>query len=834
VTPELRYNVFGGTAGGPIRRNKTFFFAAYEGTRRRTGSVITLTFPTELQRASDFSRTFDARGRVIPIYDPATSPRQPFPDNVIPSDRLDPVALNVMKFYPRPNRSPDRIDGANNFRANIVNGLNGDFVMGKVDHTWNDRNKLTGRYMAYRSNASPPSALGLPDNGAIPNPYTLEHAQLAYGSWTRILSSSALNDLRYTYVNRATHSLSPGVGGDYPKKIGLMGVEPTAFPQFAPAGFTSIGSDAQERRQYPIEQHHVVDNFSWLKNRHALKFGFETRLSRNYEVNLPTPSGAFRFTALSTGLPDSPADTQTGSGLASLLLGLPTSFSSMVTQTLDRRSWYFSGFLQDEWTPAPSLTLNIGLRWESDTPMFDSNLRMNGFDASAINPISGTPGVVRFAGVNGHPSRPYEFDWNNFGPRFGFAWKAAGTGNTVIRGSYGIFFAHPMDSGQPSAAALGFSLSATINSPDSGVTAPFRLRDGVPRVTPASLEHNDAFGSVRPGQIPTTAVTYFERGRVSGYAQQFNLTLQRQLRAATLVEAAFLGNLGRKLASLNLSTNQIPPQILGPQHHDQADRPFPQFSDVILLAPSFGVTNYYAGLLKLERRLSGGLTLLSTYTWSKFLGNTNDSGNPGVGTLGAENGPYSNYYNRRADYGPVENDIQHRFTLSAVYEVPFGRGRRWLKGGLAGNIAGGWSIGSLTTLQSGAPLTAIALTDTTRAFSAGGLRPNALHDPNLASGQRSLTRWFDTNAFSQPAAYTFGNEGVGIVRAYGVLNSDLSLLRNFALTERAQLQLRGECFNAFNHTNFDPPGTIFGSSLFGVVNSAKAARQIQAGARLLF
>ena len=320
---------------------------------------------------------------------------------------------------------------------------------------------------------------------------------------------------------------------------------------------------------------------------------------------------------------------------------------------------------------------------------------------------------------------------------------------------------------------------------------------------------------------------------MSGYAQQFNLTLQRELREAALVEAAFFGNLGRKLPSLNLSINQILPQVLGPQHHEQPDRPFPQFSDVILVAPSFGVTNYYAGLFKLEKRLSGGLTLVSTYTWSKFLGNTNDSGNPGAGTLGAENGPYSNYYNRRADYGPVENDIRHRFTLSTVYELPFGRGRRWPTGGL-GHIAGGWTIGILATLQSGAPLTAITLTNTARAFSAGYQRPDALYDANLASGRRSLTRWFDTNAFSQPAAYTFGNEGVGIVRAYGVLNADVSLLRNFALTERVRLQLRGECFNALNHTNFDPPGTVFGSSLFGVVSSSKPARQIQAGARLVF
>ena len=305
-------------------------------------------------------------------------------------------------------------------------------------------------------------------------------------------------------------------------------------------------------------------------------------------------------------------------------------------------------------------------------------------------------------------------------------------------------------------------------------------------------------------------------------------------RGSIVVEVATLGNLGRKLASANLNINQIPPQILGPNHRSQADRPFPQFSNVMLLAPSLGVSNYYAGLFKMEKRLSHGLNLLSSYTWSKFLGNTNDTANSSAGSLGQNNGPYSNYYNRRADYGPLESDVEHRFIFSAVYELPFGEGRGWMTRGIPARLAGGWTIATVTSFQSGVPLTAVTSTDTTRASPAGAQRPDVARDPNLDSDERSATRWFDTAAFSQPALYTFGNEGVGVIRSGGWFNSDFSLLRNFAVTEHARLQLRGEFFNAFNHTVLAPPGLMLGTSNFGVVSVAAPARQIQIGARLVF
>ncbi len=501
VIPELRYNVFGGTVGGPIRKDKTFFFFDYEGQRLRTGSTSTLTVPTVLQRAGNFSQTFNAAGKLIPIYDPnttqlvnGTNVRQPFPNNTIPTSELDPVGVNMATYYPLPNQAGN-IAGANNFSGNSVTGSPADFYMIKIDHNFRDSDRVTGRYMRVSGTSTLISVY--PFNGAgDPTNTAVNTIQYYYGSWTHVVSSTQINDLRFTYNDRVFHNLSAGLGGDFPSKLGLKGVPDDAFPRIAPAGFSALGSTQQERRQYPIRQQQFVDNYSWNHGRHALKFGFEGRRSYNQDVLRTSASGSFTFSTQPTGLPGSSA---TGNGLASMLVGFPTDFSELQTQVLQRSSWYFGAFVQDDWTVTPNLTLNIGLRWETDTPMVDANNRMNSFDPSQINPVSGTPGVVKFLGVNGYPATPYPTDWNNFGPRFGFAWKAFGSDKIVVRGGFGIFFAHPFDAGVPNANSLGFSTSLDLVSPDQGITAPYLLRNPVP-VSLSSPALNDSFGAVPVGQ----------------------------------------------------------------------------------------------------------------------------------------------------------------------------------------------------------------------------------------------------------------------------------------------------------------------------------------------
>lgn len=829
--PALRYNVFGGTLGGPIRRDKTFFFFSYEGSRRRDGSIRTMTVPTEMQRAGDFSQTYNGRRVLVQMYDPATGRseagsvvRDPFPGNRVPTSRMDPVALKILPFYPLPNRPPDDLAGANNFRANDVNALTRDNYIIKIDHQLTSYDKITARYLYNSDNLRAASV--------FPNPVadiktdTDRHQQYWYGTWTHIFTPVVLHEFRVTYSNRINHERSKGLGQGWPAKLGLKGLPDDAFPRFSAAGFQVLGASTQERRQFPISQYQLVSQTSWVRGRHSLKFGGEMRPSMNYEIFRPSISGNFTFSRGYTGLP---GNANTGSGLATLLLGVPTNLAQRETPLLDRRTTYLGWFVQDDWTVRDGLTLNFGLRWETDTPLKDLNNRLNGFDQYAINPVTGGPGVVKFAGVNGFRSTMFDADLNNYGPRFGFAWRPFRK-QTVLRGGFGIFYAHPFDRAVANVATLGFERSSTLVLQDNILGVPYTMGGGLPLRPLESGKLDDSFGAVAPGQVPNQAVTFFEPYRRTGYSQQFNLQIQHELPGAMVAEISYIGNLSRKLGSDNMSINQIPPWILGPGFTGRQYRPYPQFSNVQIIAPSLGVSSYHGGMAKLQKRFSHGFNLITTYTWSKFLDNCSGGG----ATLGDEGAAYSNFYNRKADWGPSENDVRHRFTFSSVYQLPFGRRRAYLKSGPLRYIAGDWSVSSVMTLQSGAPITVQTQTNSTNANSAGAQRADVLRDPNLPAEQRSIRRWFDTGAFAQPALYTFGNQGVGLVRADGRININCSILRNFPIGERKQVQFRGEFFNLPNHPNFGNPAHQFEGAGFGVVNSARPARQVQLGLRLTY
>jgi hypothetical protein len=831
IAPELRYNVFGGALGGRIRRDKTFFFVGLDNSLRRQGSTAVLTVPTALQDAGNFSQTLNSKGQVIPIYDPhstagsgTSATRTVFPGNIIPASELDPVGVALMKFYPLPDQAASNLAGANNFSGNYVVGTTHYNVTVKIDHTFGVNDRLTGRFLYNYDNNNDTSVYPTP--AADPTGYAEDWQQFYYADWTHTVTPSQINDFRFTFENRLNHSLTFGIGGDWPSKLGITGLDSNnAFPNVAPAGYSALGSTSQERQQFPIRSYQWVDNYSWVRGKHTMKFGAELRKSFNTDINLNEASGSFAFAATGTGLP---GNTATGVGLASLMTGFVTGFSEALTLPLVRTSWYMAGFAQDDWAVNSRLTINAGLRWELDTPMIDVNNRMNGFDLNAINPVSGTPGVVTFLGKNGLSNKPYDTDGNNFGPRFGFAWKPIGN-TTVVRGGYGVFFAHPFDASETTNAASGYNQSATLNTPDNGVTPSFYLHTGVPGgIAPSSPTLDDTFGAVKVGQNATTSVNFFDTHRATGYSQQFNLGIQHQLPGSVLIEVSGIGNLSRKLPSTALSLDQIAPQLLGPTCDTQSCRPFPQFSGVSILAPTLGVSNYYAGMVRAEKRFSKGLSFLATYTYSKFLANTVDAGS----VLGNEGGSYSNYYNRAADYGPDGNDIRSRFAFSEVYQLPFGTGQRWLASNPLRFVVGGWSVGSIVNLQTGPPFTVTTQTNNTDAFSAGNQRANVISNPNISA--RSVSEWFNTAAFAQPAIFQFGNQGVGIVRGPGVISVDASLLRDFQVTERFRLQIRGEFLNATNHTNLGLPGSSLGTSGFGVISSAGLAREVQLGARLRF
>jgi hypothetical protein len=833
--PPLRYNLFGGTIGGPIRRNKTHFFVGYEATRKSTGDVDILTVPTAEQRRGDFSRTTNAAGNLIRIFDPATNRvaggknvRDPFAGNMIPAARLDPVAVKVMGYYPLPNRVPSNPAGANNFGKNYSQIFRRDNLTARLDQAFSDRNHF---YFRYIYNRDPLTSTSVFPDPIVNTRNSNQRDQSIYLlSDTHTVTPAVITDVRFSFSDRTFHNVSAGLGTNAANLLGLKGVPAGAFPAFTTAGISSLGSTSQERIQMPIRQNQFVNSWTWVRGNHVVKFGGEYRRSRNIDVQRPALSGQFSFATQPTALEGT---ANTGLALASLLIGFPNSYAQRSTDPLDRSSNYLAAYLQDDWKIARGLTLNLGLRWETDTPIIDANDRMNGFDTRAINPVSGTPGVVTFAGVNGWPRSAFEGDWNNFGPRFGFAWQPGSTQKTVVRGGAGLFFAHPFDHGVPNLTSLGFEQSLSLSSPDNGVTAPFLLRDGVPAVQIQDQPHDSRYGAVPVGKNATTNVQFFERNRRIGYSQQFNLGIQHEFGAGLVAEATFVGNLSRKLSMANLNINQIPPaQIAAIQRAGvfrQAYRPYPQFNGVTLVQPGFGVTDYCAGMLKLERRFSRGLSLLATYTWSKNLANIDDN----AGDLGDAQ-QYSDYYNRRLDKGPDGLDIEHRFTWSSVYELPLGKGRRWMRNGVFSRIAGGWTIGAIGTVQTGGPFTVTTQTNTTNVFSAGAQRADLLRNPSLPASERTPERWFDAAAFAVPQPFTFGTAGRGILRADGRVNFDFSLLKNFNLTESRFVQFRAETFNGFNHANFGLPGRALGGPGFGIVSDATDARILQLGIRIVF
>lgn len=829
--PALRYNIFGGTIGGPIVKDKTFFFFAYEGSRRGDGTIRTLTVPTALQRNGDFSQTENARGLAV-IYDPATSRRNtanaiirdPFPGNIVPSGRIDPIARNLAPFFPVANRPPDDRTGANNFRQNDVNRTRRDNITFKIDHTLSGKDKLLYRYLFLTEESVRSSVYPTPAADTITQ--SNGGSAIHYGAWTRLVSPTMINELRFTYATRDFRAFARGAGEGWPTKLGFKGVADDFFPNIAPAAYAALGSTAQDRQQFPIKQYQIAESLSWIRGKHAVKIGAEFRPSFNHEILRATVSGRYVF---SRGFTGAVGNAQTGNGFATMLLGVPTTFETRETDELDRKTNYYAFFLQNDWSIGSTLTLNLGVRWEADSPMRDSNNRINGFDPTAINPVSGTPGVVKFLGVNGYRDTPYDPDWNNWAPRVGIAWRPFGAKKTVVRTGFGVFFSHPFSRAVPNAATLGFEQSAQLILQDNNEGIPYTLSRGIPLPPTQRNPLNDRFAAVAPGVTPTQAITYFEPNRRTGYSLQSSFRIQHELPGRMVFEYGYIGNLSRKLPSNNLQTNQVPTELLKPGVGNK-DRPFPQFSGVSIVAPTIGVSSYHAGMLRLEKRFNRGMNLQSTYTWSKFLDNA-DSGSTAFGNEGAA---FSNYYNRRFDWGPSELDIRHRFTLSSVYQLPFGRDRRWIKTGLANKLTGGWSVSGVFVMQSGGPVTVTTQTNTTFAFSAGAQRADVIAEPNLPVAQRQINRWFNTDAFRQPANYTFGNQGIGLIRAPGMVNLNASLIRNFRLAETKTLQFRGELLNAPNHPNFGVPSQVFEGPGFGIVTSARPGRQVQLGLRFVF
>lgn len=864
----FREHTFGAAVGGPIKKNKLHYFGSFEGTKNKITSLVGSgrgltaeffqTLPTIAQRNGDFSGLRNANGTLRVIYDPlstrvnpdGTITRTPFPGNIIPQDRISPLARRISAFLPPPNTTPLDVTGTNNYVSIATNGTDRKAYTGRLDYDHSQADKVFFRFIyddgpfqydgPWPGLADASKVRGITGDISTRNPTDPDDAVLLpwsknfAGGWTHIFNPTLISDFRMNYDSRSwgAHHSSSGLG--YPQQLGLPvpaqaeGNEKTLkfgdnndhFPimrvgrYIMPAGGSPGAPWGAGDYQLPMRSFHWVESITWIKSNHSFKFGTEVRRSSANFYNNLNSNGTYNFADRGTAA--SPLDASSGDAYASFLLDWIDSATLLGVRLRSFRGWWFAPYVQDDWRVTPNLTVSLGLRYELDTPLVEQKGNfVNGFDRTAINPVSRTPGVLTF------PDNLWDTDKTNFMPRIGFAYNPKG-GRTVYRGGFGTFMNYPVQWGVRGAPGLARPDTATninVATLDGGITAPFVFSQGLPQRTPFNPSQlNPGLGAVPVGQRTILAPNFMDRNQTQSYNIHVNFNIEHQLSNGLFFEIGYLGNFGHHLQT-GLQLNQIDPVNLTPATaNQQRFRPFPQFTGVQEDNAPIGNSNYNALVFKVEKRFANGLSFVSNYTWSKWIDDFNRS----------------NLYNRQADRGLSSNHRAGRFVLSGSYDLPFGRKRAMLKEGPLSYVFGDWNLAGTYIAQTGAPLTPVA-TNLCGCFSAGNIRPNLVGNPE---GPKQITNYFNLSAFEHPGSLKFGNSAPGVIIGPGFITNDISLSRNIYFGEVKHLNLRFDFFNAFNLVNWgNPIVTIFPANAPGTTNritSAGDPRRIQLGARFIF
>ncbi|HLH37692.1 MAG TPA: carboxypeptidase regulatory-like domain-containing protein [Bryobacteraceae bacterium] len=814
-TPSFKQNDFGGTVGGPIVRNKTFFFFSYEGLRQASGFSSLITVPTAGERVGDFSAI------PVTLKNPLTG--VPLPGNIIPPNMINPVGVALMSYLPAPTfPTPAGSLPKNNYSYNDTRTEHMNEFSLKIDHNFSasDSGYATANWFndpSFEPNNALCQPKDLPGFGCFVN----QRSEVYGLAETHIFSPSMVNQARVG----VSMLIQPRTPEDVTNFWGPFGVVPTSFPINLPVAgpplttvtsyFTSngFGNYSSQRRFDVIYIYN--DNFSLTKGKHTIRTG--ANLSRFYTNNFSSSqfNGSLSFTNTSNG-------PTSGYGLADMLLGYPASTSNTPAQEKYYGLESIIGvYVQDDWKVSSTLTLNLGLRWEMNTPPRDEANRMTTF-----NPATGQPETQQNPGVGAVASVPQDnlgnhvmkYDAKDFGPRLGFAWQPFHDGKTVIRGGAGTFFNGLNINNGLGGIFKGYPYTLT-KTYTSSIAAPITLLNPFPAasqtVTAISLT----------GVDPN-----FKNPRV----YEWSMGVQRQLTHDMVFETDYFGSAGNHL-QVTQNINQPPPGP-GTAQQVQARRPYPAWGTINWY--QFDGNSHYESLqAKLNKHYAYGLSFLASFTWGKSI----DDAAPNGGNA------YSNQYDFRTGRGLSTFDVRYRFVISPVWELPFGKGKYWLTDGVASKIAGGWQLAALLQTQTGTPLTATLSGNysNTAETSSSIQRPNVVAGCNPNNGPKTPAQFFNTACFQAPVAanlpgatYTFGDEGRDVIIAPGLTTLDLSLVRNFNVKEKAKLQFRFESFDSLNHPVFNTPNVIRDSSAFGTINSTIAfgtpARQNQAALRLIF
>lgn len=757
--PPYTTNQFGATAGGPVvipgvysGKDKTFWFFNYEGVRDSRANSVTWTIPTQAQLQGNFSGG-------ATIYDPLNTAkdasgntiRTPFPGNVLPPARINPVSAKLAAIWPAPN-APGTSSGASNFVATgAVKNLWNSF-MARMDHNFGDKVRLFGRVSYSQAQRGAYDyfhhdfAGGVnPGGGDVPLRFNARNAMLDYA---QTLSPTFFFEFRYGFVRQHIDKVPPGYGLDF-TTLGLPAtlnqqLPVRALPTIAPSGFQAIATNSSDLIARNDNTHAWQGSFTKVFPKHELKFGADFRFIPIGELQPSSPQPSFNFSSAFTFGPNALTGTG-GSSIASFLLGYPVSGSVDNTPAISISYRYFGAYVQDNYRVTSKLTLNPGLRWEVETGRNERYNRLSWFDPVVTSPIGAQVGLpnlkggLQFPGVNGNPTRQVLTNYRNFGPRFGFAYNVLP--KTVIRGGYGLFYLPATGDDQgTNLGASGFFVSTTFNSSlDGGITpadslgSPFP--NGINQPTGSNLGLKTLIGQ--------DLVSVYHQNR-SSYAQEWNLDVQQLFPHNVLLDVAYAGNKGTALP-VDIPANQLPDQSLsmgsalltqvanpffgivttGPLSSGtvaarQLLRPFPEFNGVSIRAVREGNSIYHALQAKVERRFSGGLSLLAAYTFSKVISNVGSRLSINFANPGIQNGN-----NLRGERSLANFNTPQRLIVSYMWELPFGPGKPLLKGGgkVAGLIAGGWQLNGVTTFQNGQPLGLTTSVNNTQSLG-GGSRPN--------------------------------------------------------------------------------------------------------------
>ncbi|MBI3282418.1 MAG: TonB-dependent receptor [Acidobacteria bacterium] len=876
----FRFNQFGGSVGGPMvlpgmynGRNRTFFFVNTELVRFRQGITFLGTVPRPEQLAGDFSTTRAANGNLVQIFDPAsTRPnpsgagfvRTPFPGNTIPGNRIDPVARAIARYWPAPNTPGDPVTGVNNFARTDANQVTKNTYSVRLDHNFSDRNRIFGRYSfddtpLRRAKTYGPESQADPTAG--PQVFTRYNSVLEdTHTWTPTL----LSTVRYSWARLSNFRHPWSEPFDltslrFPAGLIAQLGPPFSFPAISVTGLVMTGSvpntivggslGAVDLIAFGMDTHSLQAQITKTLTRHTLKAGADTRVIRANLTQMGDSARRFEFTnAWTQGPNPNQSSPNAGYGLATFLLGVPAG-QTQIVPALAQQITYTALYLQDDFKLTPTLTLNLGVRYDYESPRTDRFNQLTNFDFDAAPPVRAPAmelrGVLTFPGSAGLSRSQANPDRNNLAPRVGIAWRV--TPKTVVRAGGGIFYASTTGlGGAPGGFGVsGFEATTTIVTSLDGVNPIVSLRNPFPDgiLQPPG-------NSQGPATLLGQNITFFNRGNVVPYTGQWNFNLQREL-AGLLFDVGYAGSRGLKIQQ-NLILNQLDAGLLGLGNGLQQQapnpffgqiasgplsratvsraqllRPYPQFNTVTSANEGWASSRYHSLQAKVERRFGAGLSALAAYTYSKLMDYA--AGGFAGEALSGQN--MQNWSNLRAEWASSTLDQTHRLIGNAVYELPFAKNLR----GAPGKLLDGWEIGGIFSAYSGGPLGVTSAVNNT--FSqGGGQRPN-WNGVNPALDAPAPTRWLNRDVFTNPPPFTFGNapRTFNGARSDYLTGLDATLSKHTQIHERLRLQFRAEFFNITNTPRFAPPNVSFGSPQFGVVSAqGNLPRIVQFGMKLQY